>query len=211
MLGQLAARGGRPKTLMLEKGFGDSDNCSLIVAGRGVCRLIVFRHELDHQVDVRRKKTRRCYSMCCRHLNLNTLMICAGAVQIWVEACFSLYHSISSFESRTLGQCQVFLGIYDRDPFPVQSSICASMTPYPQAAPVLHQIFLWSGPPGEQRGHRTHYQQFTLNNQQYKLGDCVYLYPEDEALPHYIGKIKSAFVDSNYAQQDPHCIEVRSA
>ncbi|MEW5301378.1 MAG: hypothetical protein WDW36_004240 [Sanguina aurantia] len=31
---------------------------------------------------------------------------------------------------------------------------------------------------------------------------------EDEALPHYIGKIKSAFVDSNYAQQDPHCIEV---
>ncbi|MEW5318363.1 MAG: hypothetical protein WDW38_009588 [Sanguina aurantia] len=82
------------------------------------------------------------------------------------------------------------------------------MTPYPQAPPVLHQIFLWSGPPGEQRGARTHYQQFTLNNQQYKLGDCVYLYPEDEALPHYIGKIKSAFVDSNYAQQDPHCIEV---
>lgn len=82
------------------------------------------------------------------------------------------------------------------------------MPPFAQANPVLHQIFLWSGPPGEQRGHRTFYEQFTLNNIQYKLGDCVYLYPEDEALPHYIGKIKSAFVDSNYASQDPHCIEV---
>jgi hypothetical protein len=40
-------------------------------------------------------------------------------------------------------------------------------------------------------------------------GDSVYLYPEDENYPHYIGRIVSAFVDEHSGHADPHCIQVR--
>lgn len=39
-----------------------------------------------------------------------------------------------------------------------------------------------------------------------RAGDCVYLFPEDESSPHYIGRLASAFVDDK--ADDPLCIEV---
>lgn len=40
-------------------------------------------------------------------------------------------------------------------------------------------------------------------------GDSVYLYPEDEHYPHYIGRIVTAFVDEQSGHADPHCIQVK--
>lgn len=40
-------------------------------------------------------------------------------------------------------------------------------------------------------------------------GDSIYLYPEDESHPNYIGRIVSAFVDEHSGHADPHCIEVK--
>jgi len=37
----------------------------------------------------------------------------------------------------------------------------------------------------------------------------VYLYPEDEHSPHFVGRIVSAFVDETAPESDPHRIEVR--
>ena len=70
------------------------------------------------------------------------------------------------------------------------------------------QEFYWSGP-GTQRDGRTYYQQFCLNAQAYCIGDCVYLFPENEESPHYMGRIRAAFVDEKSGQADPHCFEVR--
>ncbi|EFJ41609.1 hypothetical protein VOLCADRAFT_98336 [Volvox carteri f. nagariensis] len=58
--------------------------------------------------------------------------------------------------------------------------------------------------------NRIHYNSFTLNDQTYHVGDCVYLYPEDEQFPPYIARILAAFVDRNVQSgADPHCIEVK--
>jgi hypothetical protein len=43
---------------------------------------------------------------------------------------------------------------------------------------------------------------------EYKAGDCVFLYPEDETFPHYVGRICAAFVDESTGYADPHCIQV---
>ncbi|GIM14489.1 hypothetical protein Vretimale_17437 [Volvox reticuliferus] len=71
------------------------------------------------------------------------------------------------------------------------------------------QLFVWVGH-GEVEDNRVNYKSFTLNDQTYHVGDCVYLYPEDEQFPPYIARILAAFVDRNVqAGADPHCIEVK--
>lgn len=57
---------------------------------------------------------------------------------------------------------------------------------------------------------RTYYEGFSLNNQEYRVGDCVLLYPENDG-DHYIGRINAAFCanDAAAGASDPHCIEVR--
>jgi len=71
-------------------------------------------------------------------------------------------------------------------------------------------VFVWVGQ-GAMREKRQHYQSFQLNNTIYSVDDTVYLYPEDESYPHYIGRIVSAFVDEEATGdgRDPHCIEVK--
>ncbi|GIL54840.1 hypothetical protein Vafri_10533 [Volvox africanus] len=71
------------------------------------------------------------------------------------------------------------------------------------------QLFVWVGH-GEVEDNRINYKSFTLNDHTYHVGDCVYLYPEDEQFPPYIARILAAFVDRNVqAGADPHCIEVK--
>lgn len=60
---------------------------------------------------------------------------------------------------------------------------------------------------GQVRNGKVHYNSFTLNNQTYSVGDCVFLFPEDESYPPYIARILSAFVDQEVTGTDPHCIE----
>lgn len=59
----------------------------------------------------------------------------------------------------------------------------------PSCRPITHMLSLWLPFPGF-------------------AGDSVYLFPEDENSPHYLGRIVSAFVDENAGHADPHCIEV---
>ncbi|KAG2482200.1 hypothetical protein HYH03_018846 [Edaphochlamys debaryana] len=71
------------------------------------------------------------------------------------------------------------------------------------------QLFVWVGQ-GQVKETRVHYQSFTLNDVTYHVGECVYLYPEDEQYPPYIARILSAFVDKDVQPgADPHCIEVK--
>lgn len=72
------------------------------------------------------------------------------------------------------------------------------------------QVFYWTGQARE-AGSRTYYERFSLNKAAFSVGDCVYLFPEVDSLPPYIGRIVSAFVEKEVASegQDPHCIEVR--
>mmetsp|Transcript_13973 Transcript_13973/g.30215 ORF Transcript_13973/g.30215 Transcript_13973/m.30215 type:complete len:624 (-) Transcript_13973:1251-3122(-) len=70
------------------------------------------------------------------------------------------------------------------------------------------QVFYW-GQLSHTEGDRTYYTGFTLANNVFSLGDCVYLYPEDAGLSHYIGKIVSAFSDASPNATDAHCVEVK--
>lgn len=70
------------------------------------------------------------------------------------------------------------------------------------------QVFYW-GAQSHTVEDRTYYKSFSLNGVTYTVGECVYLFPEDETLPHYIGRVTSAFVDLCSPAQDPHCIEVK--
>ncbi|KAF5834450.1 hypothetical protein DUNSADRAFT_8878 [Dunaliella salina] len=70
------------------------------------------------------------------------------------------------------------------------------------------QLFYWLGD-GRQSPGKVHYSSFMLNGQTYNVGDCVYLYPEDEHSPHFVGRIVSAFVDETAPESDPHRIEVK--
>eukprot|EP00798_Chlamydomonas_sp_ICE-L_P001719 gene1719-33126_t len=71
------------------------------------------------------------------------------------------------------------------------------------------QVFYWLGEGRHHSDGRLYYTHFSLNGTKYSLGDCVYLFPEGENYPHYIGRIKSAFVEALTGQADPHCIEVK--
>ncbi|GAX83194.1 hypothetical protein CEUSTIGMA_g10620.t1 [Chlamydomonas eustigma] len=72
-----------------------------------------------------------------------------------------------------------------------------------------NSVFFWCGP-GERVGQRINYQRFVLNSNTFNLGDCVYLFPEDEGQPHYIGRIRSAFIDESSSQiPPPHNIEIK--
>ncbi|GIL80244.1 hypothetical protein Vretifemale_9419 [Volvox reticuliferus] len=71
--------------------------------------------------------------------------------------------------------------------------------------------FFFSGPPlaaDSGVGARTDYAGFNLNGVEYKLGDCAYLYPEDEDVPPYVGRILACFHDRSGRAADPHCVEV---
>ncbi|GIL54844.1 hypothetical protein Vafri_10533 [Volvox africanus] len=71
--------------------------------------------------------------------------------------------------------------------------------------------FFFSGPPltaDSGVGARTDYAGFNLNGVEYKLGDCAYLYPEDEDVPPYVGRILACFHDQSGRAADPHCVEV---
>lgn len=70
------------------------------------------------------------------------------------------------------------------------------------------QVFYW-GVQSHTVEDKTYYKSFSLNGVTYSVGECVYLFPEDETLPHYIGRITNAFVDLCSLVQDPHCIEVK--
>ncbi|GLI71149.1 hypothetical protein VaNZ11_016249 [Volvox africanus] len=71
--------------------------------------------------------------------------------------------------------------------------------------------FFFCGPPlttDSGVAARTDYAGFNLNGVEYKLGDCAYLYPEDEDLPPYVGRILACFHDRSGRASDPHCVEV---
>ncbi|KAJ9514021.1 hypothetical protein QJQ45_021092 [Haematococcus lacustris] len=70
------------------------------------------------------------------------------------------------------------------------------------------QVFYWVGQ-GTQRDGKTFHTAFALNSVTYQIGDSVFLYPEEESCPHYVGRIVSAFVDEHSGHADPHCIEVK--
>lgn len=69
------------------------------------------------------------------------------------------------------------------------------------------QIFYW-GQLSHVDDKKQYYKSFSLNGTNYSLGDAVCLYPEQEDLPPYIGRIVSAFCDLSSDAADPHCIEV---
>ncbi|KAG2424472.1 hypothetical protein HXX76_014524 [Chlamydomonas incerta] len=81
--------------------------------------------------------------------------------------------------------------------------------PEPQPQPSL-QVFLWLGAGHQRADGRIHYSSFRLNSTDYRVGDCVFLFPEDESYPPYVARILSAFVDTAVQEgSDPHCIEVK--
>ncbi|PNW79525.1 hypothetical protein CHLRE_08g358532v5 [Chlamydomonas reinhardtii] len=79
----------------------------------------------------------------------------------------------------------------------------------PQQQPSL-QVFLWLGAGQQRADGRIQYSSFRLNSTDYRVGDCVFLFPEDESYPPYVARILSAFVDTQVQEgSDPHCIEVK--
>ncbi|GFR49764.1 hypothetical protein Agub_g11927 [Astrephomene gubernaculifera] len=69
--------------------------------------------------------------------------------------------------------------------------------------------FYFCGPPmSSGSAERTYYASFSLNGVEYKVGDHVFLYPEDEGVPPYVGKVLASFVDTTGRAADPHCVEV---
>eukprot|EP00198_Chlamydomonas_reinhardtii_P014394 XP_001703731.1 predicted protein [Chlamydomonas reinhardtii] len=77
----------------------------------------------------------------------------------------------------------------------------------PQQQPSL-QVFLWLGAGQQRADGRIQYSSFRLNSTDYRVGDCVFLFPEDESYPPYVARILSAFVDTQVQEgSDPHCIE----
>lgn len=72
----------------------------------------------------------------------------------------------------------------------------------------LQVEFFFSGPPMKADSQRTDYAGFSLNGVEYKVGDCAYLYPEDEGVLPYVGRILACFQDRSGTGTDPHCVEV---
>jgi hypothetical protein len=71
------------------------------------------------------------------------------------------------------------------------------------------QIFAWDGcSHQDHEQQRTYYNGFTLQETKYRVGDCVYLFPESEGIPLYLGCIQSAFADGSPGASDTHCVEV---
>ncbi|KAG2430975.1 hypothetical protein HYH02_013508 [Chlamydomonas schloesseri] len=81
--------------------------------------------------------------------------------------------------------------------------------PQAQPQPSL-QVFLWLGDGHQRADGRIQYNSFRLNSTDYRVGDCVFLFPEDESYPPYVARILAAFVDTQVQEgSDPHCIEVK--
>ncbi|GLC46592.1 hypothetical protein PLESTF_001903300 [Pleodorina starrii] len=75
----------------------------------------------------------------------------------------------------------------------------------------LQVEFFFSGPPlnaDAGADTRQDYVGFNLNGVEYRIGDCAFLYPEDEGVPPYVGRILKCFHDRSGAAADPHCVEV---
>lgn len=69
----------------------------------------------------------------------------------------------------------------------------------------LLQVFYWGTAAGFSGG-RQYYDSFSLNGCDYQVGDAVSLFPEDDAQPHFLARLESAYIDSTAS--DPHVITV---
>lgn len=56
---------------------------------------------------------------------------------------------------------------------------------------------------------RSYYNGFQLQSTQFTVGDAVFLHPEVDGMPPYLGRIVSAFNDNSAQGNDAFCIEVR--
>ncbi|KXZ48880.1 hypothetical protein GPECTOR_24g169 [Gonium pectorale] len=72
--------------------------------------------------------------------------------------------------------------------------------------------FFFIGPPLPSTGpttERLDFAGFSLNGIEYRVGDCAFLFPEDESQgQHYVAQVLSCFQLTRGQAADPHCVEV---